>query len=235
MKISVMDTKLRRYFVEIDDSAGASVATLKMMIANMSPVPANFVPKLVYNQRILSDGESLGSIGYTSGSTISLVCVRAAVNSASIAPLSAPTRALQAGSDAGVVTPSGNAGQDYCLTAAPLVPRPFNVETDWKDEDGRVCPKNVDYSRQCPKGHDLVPIVHECQCDIARLRCRICHESIERQHASLWQLCSVSGCCGGYAVCGSCVSVLSGPPADDAGTASNDTCTLVCSHLHWAV
>ena len=36
-------------------------------------------------------------------------------------------------------------------------PRAINYATEWLDEDGRVCPKNVDYSTQCPKGHALGP------------------------------------------------------------------------------
>jgi hypothetical protein len=40
----------------------------------------------------------------------------------------------------------------------PPAPQPqaVNFATEWLDEDGRVCPKNVDYATQCPKGHHLM-------------------------------------------------------------------------------
>ena len=111
--------------------------------------------------------------------------------------------------------------------AAPSI----NVATEWLDEDGRVCPKNVDYATQCPKGHPLAPFTHHSSAAAhaqQRLLCRVCHESIEREHASQsrgWYICSVTGCCGGYAVCGSCVSALSGVRA--AAAASDDVPVLV--------
>ena len=43
----------------------------------MSLVPAGFVPKLVYQKRMLGDDEGVGSIGYSPDRSISLVCVRA--------------------------------------------------------------------------------------------------------------------------------------------------------------
>ncbi len=47
------------------------------------------------------------------------------------------------------------------LTSEPELspaPQPIAISfaTEWLDEDGRVCPKNVDYATQCPKGHPLV-------------------------------------------------------------------------------
>ena len=92
-------------------------------------------------------------------------------------------------------------------------PRAINFATEWLDEDGRVCPKNVDYATQCPKGHALAPLdgggapqaQHASGTDVM---CRVCHASMPRQHAREWLVCSVAGCCGGYAVCAACVGLL---------------------------
>ena len=45
MKVFVMDTKLCQHSVDAGD--GASIAHVKLLLANMSLVPAGFVPKLV--------------------------------------------------------------------------------------------------------------------------------------------------------------------------------------------
>ena len=63
MKVFVKDARLRRHSVDVDD--GASVAHLKLLLANMSLVPAGFVPNLVYQQRTLGDDERIGNIGYS--------------------------------------------------------------------------------------------------------------------------------------------------------------------------
>ena len=69
-------------------------------------------------------------------------------------------------------------------------PRAINFATEWLDEDGRVCPKNVDYATQCPKGHDLVSVslgggggAQAQQASGADVMCRVCHTSTVRQHA----------------------------------------------------
>jgi hypothetical protein len=80
MKVFVKDARLRRHSVDVDD--GASVAHLKLLLANMSLVPAGFVPNLVYQTRNLSDGDCVSSIGYSPDLSISLVCVKAAPASA---------------------------------------------------------------------------------------------------------------------------------------------------------
>jgi hypothetical protein len=82
MKVSVKDARLRRHSVDVDE--GASVAHLKLLLANMSLVrlPAGFVPNLVYQTRNLSDGDCVGGIRYIPDLSISLVCVRAAPVSA---------------------------------------------------------------------------------------------------------------------------------------------------------
>jgi hypothetical protein len=96
-------------------------------------------------------------------------------------------------------------------------PRAINFATEWLDEDGRVCPKNVDYATQCPKGHALMPLGGSGGADVM---CRVCHASTPRQHACEWLACSVAGCCGGYAVCAACACALD--RADAADAASED-------------
>jgi hypothetical protein len=97
--------------------------------------------------------------------------------------------------------------------------RTIDFATEWLDEDGRVCPKNVDYATQCPKGHQLMPLGGGggggggCGADVM---CRVCHASTPRQHACQWLVCSVAGCCGGYAVCAACASALDRADAADA-------------------
>ena len=52
-----------------------------------------------------------------------------------------------------------------CKPASRGVFRPVNLKlqlqrnfsSEWEDEDGCVWPKNVDFTRQCPKGHALAP------------------------------------------------------------------------------
>ena len=98
------------------------------------------------------------------------------------------------------------------------------------DEGGRVWPKNVDFLRQCAKGHALAPL-GDCGGDGGgmRLMCRLCHSFCRRDsdEAASWLTCSVvAGCCGGYAVCCSCARVPSAAAAvTSAG--SGDFCTLV--------
>jgi hypothetical protein len=101
--------------------------------------------------------------------------------------------------------------------------------TEWVDEEGRVWPKNVDFSRECAKGHVLAPL-GDCGGDDGgmQLMCRLCHCFCERDsdEAASWLVCSVHmGCCGGYAVCCSCASA---PRAAVAVSADSDGfCTLV--------
>ena len=102
-------------------------------------------------------------------------------------------------------------------------PRAINFATEWLDEDGRVCPKNVDYATQCPKGHDLVSVslgggggAQASGADV--MVCRVCHTSTLWQHAREWLVCSVAGCCGGYTVCAACACALDRADAADAGS-----------------
>jgi hypothetical protein len=119
----------------------------------------------------------------------------------------------------------------------PPVPQPraINFGTEWLDEDGRVCPKNVDYATQCPKGHHLVSVslgggAEAQQASGADVMCRVCHASMPRQHACEWLVCSVAGCCGGYAVCAACVGLLACSRKAVAAIA-DDFCMMVCSSI----
>jgi hypothetical protein len=107
-----------------------------------------------------------------------------------------------------------------------LIP-PHNFGTQWLDEAGCECPKTVDFSRQCAKGHALAPRV--ASCTLARLMCRLCHCFCpgHSEDAAHWLMCSVdAGCCGAYAVCRNCAHA---PPAASAAPADtgDDFCTLV--------
>ena len=110
-----------------------------------------------------------------------------------------------------------------CASAAPAV----NFATEWLDELGCICPKVVDYASQCPKGHALVPFTDAgCRVSAQRVMCRVCHTFTERDDALQWLLCSVTGCCAGYAVCDCCVLALQQAPAAAAG--GDDFPSLVC-------
>jgi len=105
-----------------------------------------------------------------------------------------------------------------------------NFGTEWVDEEGRVWLKNVDFSRECAKGHALAPL-GDCggDCGGMRLMCRLCHSLCGRDsdEAVSWLTCSVVvGCCGGYAVCCSCARAPSAAAAV-ASAGSGDFCTLV--------
>jgi hypothetical protein len=343
MKVFVKDARLRRHSVDVDD--GASVAYLKLILANMSLVPAGFVPNLVYQQRTLGDDERIGNIGYSLERSISLICVRAAVAStaaahtlhlvsppsnepnpsaaAQTAPASCaavagsavhdasaasahvaapspsragavvvspiPPAAVEAASNINSSTHPSSAAQRAAQAAAPaartvqhgarvrieglqaapqmngrsgtvcgayneesgrwlveldadgarpacrgtlrgvnlcVIP-PLNFATEWLDEDGRVCPKNVDYATQCPKGHALTPL--DGGGGGADVMCRVCHASTPRQHAREWLVCSVAACCGGYAVCAACVVSLFCSHKKSVAASANDFCMMVSS------
>jgi hypothetical protein len=106
-----------------------------------------------------------------------------------------------------------------------------NFATQWLDEDGRVWPKQVDFLRQCPKGHVLAEYEKNAfdSSDTKQLLCRICHTTCPTNSACAagWNVCSVvSGCCFGYAVCGSCASNSSVAAAPSTG-ADEDVRTQV--------
>jgi len=98
---------------------------------------------------------------------------------------------------------------------------PHNFSTEWVDEGGRVWPKNVDFSRQCAKGHALAPLGERGGLADKRLMCRLCHCFCERDcdEAASWLMCSEdAGCCGEYAVCCSCARLPSAAAAACAGS-----------------
>jgi hypothetical protein len=113
---------------------------------------------------------------------------------------------------------------------------PLNFATEWLDEDGRVCPKNVDYATQCPKGHHLMPLggggAQTQPASGADVMCRVCHASTPRQHACQWLVCSVAGCCGGYTVCVACVGFL-GCSSKSVAASSDDFCMMVLIFDHY--
>jgi hypothetical protein len=381
IKVSVVDSKLRKHSVDVPGSA--PVAHVKLLLANMSLVPAGFVPILVYQKRMLSDDECLGSIGYSPERSLSLVCVRSTSASTAADPAlqssrstesNPPAAALEApaspaaaagsaaahaataaahvpalvearplifcmGFDEALVrraldrtggneqdaieilisgtgqlhpdeSPSLSSSRDAALPvifsmgfddalvrralasaggdeqravelllsggvpsseksssmsanvrkAVPVgasapVPAPalgssasavipssasssappppaINFATEWLDEDSNVCPKNVEYATQCPKGHALAPFVcsggpqAQQPSDADDVICRVCHGSTQRQHACDWLVCSVAACCGGYAVCAACVTAL-GSARRAAAARPDDFCMMV--------
>ena len=124
---------------------------------------------------------------------------------------------------------------DVCHACAFKTLSPaINVATEWLDEDGYVCPKNVDYATQCPKGHALAPffcsggLQAQQPSDADVVICRVCHGSTERQRACDWLVCSVAACCGGYAVCAACVTAL-GRARGAAAARPNNFCMMVMS------
>jgi len=72
MKVFVKDARLRRHSVDVDD--GASVAHLKLLLANMSLVPAGFVPNLVYQTRNLRRRQTVSAASDTALTSAFLSC-----------------------------------------------------------------------------------------------------------------------------------------------------------------
>jgi hypothetical protein len=107
-----------------------------------------------------------------------------------------------------------------------LIPS-HNFSTEWIDEGGCVWPKNVDFSRQCAKGHTLAPLGKHCGLAGMRLMCRLCLCFCRRgcKEAASWLMCSEdAGCCGEYAVCCRCAR---SPSSAATCAGSDDFCTLV--------
>jgi hypothetical protein len=122
-------------------------------------------------------------------------------------------------------------GPACCGTFRPanlrLIPS-HNFRTEWVDEGGRVWPKNVDFSRQCAKGHALAPLGDRGGLTGVQLMCRLCHCfcGCGCEEASSWLVCSEdAACCGEYAVCCSCSRSPSAAAA--ACSDSDDFHTLV--------
>ena len=104
-----------------------------------------------------------------------------------------------------------------------------NFGTEWVDEDGCVWPKDVNFSRQCAKGHALQLLGKWCgDKGGLKLMCRICQCFTRRdsKQAASWLVCSDHvRCCGEYAVCCSCA--LEPGAAAVVCTGSDDFNTLV--------
>jgi hypothetical protein len=99
----------------------------------------------------------------------------------------------------------------------------YNFATHWLDEHGNVCPKDVEFSRQCPKGHPLVELANDTfDFNCHQLQCRLCHATCpaNSRDAPKWKVCQHShACCSGYAVCNGCgdsLCVVKCPPVTDA-------------------
>jgi len=108
-----------------------------------------------------------------------------------------------------------------------LIPS-HNFSTEWVDEGGCVWPKNVDFSRQCAKGHALAPLGECSGHSGTQLMCRLCHCFCRRDcdAAASWLMCSVdASCCGEYAVCCNCACSPSAAAA--VSTGADDFRTLV--------
>jgi hypothetical protein len=114
-----------------------------------------------------------------------------------------------------------------------LIPS-HNFSTEWVDEGGRVWPKNVDFSRQCAKGHALAPLGERGGLSDKRLMCRLCHCLCERgcDESACWLMCSEdAGCCGEYAVCCSCARLPSAAAAAACAGADDFRTQVMCSVL----
>jgi hypothetical protein len=105
-----------------------------------------------------------------------------------------------------------------------------NLSIEWLDEDGLVCPKNVNFSRECAKGHALSSF---CTDGLNRspnmLMCRVCHIAAASDLGA-WLVCSIADCCGGYAVCGSCASASNTSSPGFAPPANDEFCMQVFCH-----
>ena len=234
MKVFVMDSKLRKHCVDVHDAA--SVAHVKRLLADLSLLPAGLVPKLVYQQLMLGDDECIGGIVYSLERSVSLVCVRSTPASAAAGPELHSVSSLSTGPNptAAARQAPASAYADVAAPSAQSAPAPppvIDFATEWVDEDGRVCPKSVDYATQCPKGHALAPLFcsgdpQPQQTSDADVICRVCHGLTQRQHARDWLQCSVAACCGGYAVCAACVIEL-GSARGAAAASADDFCMLV--------
>jgi hypothetical protein len=170
-----------------------------------------------------------GGVPFSEKSSSMSANVRKAVPVGASAPVPAPAL----GSSASAVIPSS------ASSSAPPPPA-INFATEWLDELGRVCPKNVDYATQCPKGHALAPFdgsgepPEQQPSDADDVICRVCHGSTQRGHARGWLTCSVAGCCGGYAVCAACVTVL-GRALQRAAASTDNFCMTVILFAHAAI
>jgi hypothetical protein len=126
---------------------------------------------------------------------------------------------------------------DVCHDCVSKIQTPSTIDfaTQWPDELGRICPKDVDYASQCPKGHALVAYAGGGSSVASAQRiCRVCHGSTQQQHACGWLTCSVAGCCGGYAVCADCVAGFGSVHKDSAASTVTDNFCMMVTILAYA-
>jgi hypothetical protein len=127
----------------------------------------------------------------------------------------------------------------------------FNQGTQWMDHNGCVFPKNVDFSRQCPKGHTLTRLSSKDDHGLP-LMCRLCHVKGYRDQSN-WMVCRdytnhdsssfefrfACICCGRYAVCPGCsqrsVSASLSESSENISTLVRDYkicfCLKILTHL----
>jgi hypothetical protein len=75
MRVNLLDSKLRKHLVDVVDDS-VSIAHVRELLEQTFPVSAGFFPQLVYQKQILTDQDSLRSIGYITNRSISIVCIR---------------------------------------------------------------------------------------------------------------------------------------------------------------
>jgi hypothetical protein len=117
------------------------------------------------------------------------------------------------------------------ITGVTPIPAPvpsINFSLEWLDEGGLVCPKNVNFLRQCPKGHSLQANGSILETPFHQLSCRICHKSCSIDQAAAWLRCSVNPkCCCEYSVCSDCALAADDMSLTPAVAASDSISTLV--------
>ena len=74
MRVTFADSKLRKSCFEIEEST--SLEDIKAMLVDMKLVPSGFSPQLAYQKKLLTDADSLSSIGYVAHESIFFLCVR---------------------------------------------------------------------------------------------------------------------------------------------------------------
>ena len=79
-----VDSKFQRHIFNVEGSA--NVFQLKSLLESKGLVPHGFSSKLSYQKKLLSDQDSLHSIGYISENYVSFVCIRSTVHLTPAAP-----------------------------------------------------------------------------------------------------------------------------------------------------
>lgn len=79
-----VDSKFQRHIFNVEGSS--NVSQLKSLLESKGLVPPGFSSKLSYQKKLLSDQDSLHSIGYISENYVSFVCIRSTVPLTPAAP-----------------------------------------------------------------------------------------------------------------------------------------------------